>query len=125
MSDQPGQPGDASPDPTDPADVGVRAPSRSLLRASSTMAAGTVVSRALGFVRSAVIVAALGTGLTLSTYTVANTVPNILYILLAGGVLNAVFVPQLVRAMRNDGDDGKAFAARLLTAIGLVLLGIT
>ncbi len=135
MSDQPGQPGDASPDPTDPADVGmvqaatneatVRTPSRSLLRASSTMAAGTVVSRALGFVRSAVIVAALGTGLTLSTYTVANTVPNILYILLAGGVLNAVFVPQLVRAMRAGEQHAQEYGDKLLTLAGLVLGAVT
>src|SRR6188472_404500 len=126
MSDQPGQPADAAPDPTDPAEaVAVRTPSRSLLRASSTMAAGTVVSRALGFVRSAVIVAALGTGLTLSTYTVANTVPNILYILLAGGVLNAVFVPQLVRAMREGPERSRAYSDRLLTLAGLVLLGVS
>ena len=37
-------------------------------------------------------------------FTIANTVPNMLYILLAGGVFNAVLVPQLVRAMRNDAD---------------------
>ena len=29
-----------------------------------------------------------------------------LYILLAGGVFNAVLVPQLVRAMQNDEDGG-------------------
>ncbi|CAM5711439.1 lipid II flippase MurJ [Streptomyces badius] len=54
-----------------------------------------------GFVRSAVVVAALGTGLTADGYTVANTVPNILYILLIGGGANAVFVPELVRAAKE------------------------
>jgi putative peptidoglycan lipid II flippase len=34
-------------------------------------------------------------------------VPNILYILLAGRVLNTVFVPQVVRAMKNP-DGGRA-----------------
>ena len=85
---------DAAPDPVDPPDpVDVRGAPSALLRASSVMAAGTMASRALGFVRSAVLVAALGSALTFSTFTVANTVPNIIYILLAGGVLNAVFVP--------------------------------
>ena len=54
----------------------------------------------------------------------ANTIPNILYILIAGGVLNAVFVPQLVRAMK-DGDGGQGYTDRLLTLAGLVLLGLT
>jgi putative peptidoglycan lipid II flippase len=126
MSSQPGQPADASPDPADPPDpVAVQAPGRSLLRASSVMAAGTVVSRALGFVRSAVLVAALGQALTLSTFTVANTVPNILYILLAGGVLNAVFVPQLVRAMREGEAHAQEYADKLLTLAGLVLGAVT
>lgn len=95
-----------------------------LVRNSAVMAAGTVVSRALGFVRTAVVAAALGTHLTGDTFTVANTVPNIIYILLAGGVLNAVFVPQLVRAMKESDAFGRAYTDRLLTLAGLVLLAI-
>jgi putative peptidoglycan lipid II flippase len=87
------------------------------------MAAGTVASRALGFVRSAVLIAALGTALTFDTFTVANTVPNIIYILLAGGVLNAVFVPQLVRAMKQGPERSRAYTDRLLTLALLVLGG--
>jgi putative peptidoglycan lipid II flippase len=115
---------DAAPDPVDPPDLlSVRAPSSSLMRASTVMAAGTVASRALGFVRSAVLVAALGQALTFDTFTVANTVPNIIYILLAGGVLNAVFVPQLVRAMKEGAEHSKAYTDRLLTLALLVLGG--
>jgi putative peptidoglycan lipid II flippase len=88
------------------------------------MAAGTVVSRVLGFGRTTVLAAAIGTDLLATTYNVANTIPNILYILIAGGVLNAVFVPQLVRAMK-DGDGGQGYTDRLLTLAGLVLLGLT
>ncbi len=113
---------DAAPDPVDPPDpVDVRGAPSSLLRASSVMAAGTVASRALGFVRSAVLVAALGSALTFSTFTVANTVPNIIYILLAGGVLNAVFVPEIVRAMKEGPERSRAFTDRLLTLTLLVL----
>ncbi len=95
-----------------------------LLRSSSVMAAGTVVSRGLGFVRSAVLATALGSALTADTFNVANTVPNVIYVLLAGGVLNAVFVPQLVRAMKRE-DGGRAYTDRLLTLAGLSLLVIT
>jgi len=100
-------------------------PPERLARSSAVMAAGTIVSRILGFARTTVIAAALGTALTADTFTVANTVPNILYILLAGGVLNAVFVPQLVRAMKEGDAFSRAFTDRLLTLSGLLLLGIT
>jgi putative peptidoglycan lipid II flippase len=94
-------------------------------RAGAVMALGTVGSRITGFFRDLVMIWAIGTTVFAETYNVANTIPNIVYILLAGGALNAVFVPQLVRALRNDADGGRAFADRLITAIGLVLLVVT
>ena len=105
------------------ADAGPPAPS--LLRSGAVMAVGTVVSRITGFARSIVVVAALGSALFADSYTVANSVPNILYFLLLGGALNAVFVPQLVRAMQRDSDGGEAYANRLLTASLTILLAIT
>lgn len=89
------------------------------------MAAGTVVSRITGMVRDIVIVAAIGLSVFADTYSVANTVPNIVYILIAGGALNAVFIPQLVRAMKRDDDGGDAYAQRLLTAVAMILLVVT
>ncbi|QEU78091.1 murein biosynthesis integral membrane protein MurJ [Streptomyces subrutilus] len=102
------------------------APARgSVLRSGALMAAGSLVSRATGFVRSAVVVAALGTGLLGDGYAVANTVPNILYILLVGGALNAVFVPELVRAAKEHRDGGAAYTDRLLTACTAALVLLT
>lgn len=89
------------------------------------MAAGSVVSRAAGFVRSAVVAAALGVGLTADGYAVANSVPTIVYMLLIGGALNAVFVPELVRAAKEHQDGGAAYTDRLLTVCVLALLAIT
>jgi putative peptidoglycan lipid II flippase len=85
------------------------------------MAAGTVVSRLTGFVRAALIIAAIGTALDADLFTQANTIPNSLYILVAGGVLNVVLVPQLVRSMRNDADGGRAYAGRILSLTIIVL----
>ncbi len=48
-----------------------------------------------------------------------------LYILLAGGVFNAVLVPQLVRAMRNDPDGGEAYTNRIITLAALFLGVVT
>lgn len=95
-------------------------------RASAVMAAGTAVSRVLGFVRSAALMAVLGGALTAGAdaFQIANTVPNNLYLLIAGGVLNAVLVPQVVRAMARP-DGGADYLNRLVTAAVLVMLAVT
>ena len=111
------------PDRTPTADPG--ADSRSLLSSTAVMAAGTVVSRLSGFVRGILLAAALGVGLHADVFNIANTVPNMLYILLAGGVMNAVLVPQLVRAMKNDPDGGEAYTNRIMTLAGLFLAVVT
>jgi putative peptidoglycan lipid II flippase len=97
----------------------------SLLSSSAVMAAGTIVSRLSGFVRGILLAAALGVGLHADVFNIANTVPNMLYILLAGGVVNAVLVPQLVRAMRKDPDGGDAYTNRIITLAALFLAIVT
>ncbi len=95
--------------------------SQKILSSSAVMAAGTVVSRMSGFVRAFLLTAALGNLLHADLFTIANTIPNMLYILLAGGVFNAVLVPQLVRAMKSDPDGGDAYTNRIVTLAGLFL----
>ena len=85
------------------------------------MALGTIFSRITGFIRGILIVAVLGTALLADTYNVANTMPNILYNLLVGGALTAIFIPQLVRSFDHE-DGGDSFASRLITTISLILL---
>ncbi len=97
----------------------------SILASSAVMAAGTTVSRLSGYVRSALLVAALGSGLHAELFNIANTVPNMLYILLAGGIFNAVLVPQLVRSQKQDADGGEAYTNRVVTAAALFLGVVT
>ena len=87
------------------------------------MAIGTIASRVTGLVRGLLLVAVLGTALLGDTYNIANTMPNILYTLIIGGALTAVFVPQIVRSLR-DSDGGSAFISKLLTATVVVLGGL-
>ncbi|MBK3542353.1 murein biosynthesis integral membrane protein MurJ [Streptomyces sp. MBT60] len=90
------------------------------------MAAGSVVARATGFARSAVVAAALGTiGPAADGYAVGNALPTIVYMLLLGGALNAVFVPELVRAAKEHPDKGAAYTDRLVTVCVVALLVIT
>ncbi|MCD6639372.1 MAG: murein biosynthesis integral membrane protein MurJ [Nocardioides sp.] len=96
-----------------------------ILRSSAVMAAGTIVSRLSGFVRGALLVVALGSVLRADLFSIANTIPNMVYILLAGGVFNAVLVPQLVRRIKDDPDAGAAYGSRVVTLSALFLGAVT
>src|SRR5215211_4444740 len=97
---------------------------RRLVSASVLMAAGTALSRVMGFFRLMLLVYLFGNGTRQAEmFTIATNVPNSMYILLAGGVLNTVLVPQIVRAIRGDADRGEAYTNRIMTA-GLIALGL-
>jgi murein biosynthesis integral membrane protein MurJ len=88
------------------------------------MAAGTATSRVLGLVRASVLVAAIGLNAAAAdAFETANWLPNMLYMLIAGGVLNAVLVPAVVRAYRSA--DGQSYVDRLLSLSVVLLFGLT
>jgi putative peptidoglycan lipid II flippase len=97
-------------------------PQRSLAGATSSIAVATLVSRITGFVRQLALAAVLGLAIVADSYTVANTLPTMLYEVLLGGVLTSVVVPLLVRAAKEDPDQGEAYAQRLVT-VSCVMLG--
>lgn len=89
-------------------------------RASAILASGTIVSRVLGFISAAALASAIGLQNPASdAFSLANQLPNNVYALIAGGLLSAVIVPQIVRAGIHD-DGGQRFMSRLLT-LGFVL----
>lgn len=89
----------------------------SLLASSRTMAIASMASRATGFLRNSAIAAAVGAGLHSvgDAYGLANTLPNMVYELLLGGVLTSVIIPVLVKAQQDDRDHGLAYTQRLLS----------
>jgi putative peptidoglycan lipid II flippase len=89
------------------------------------MASGTIISRVLGFVRAVLLAAMIGvTTNAADAFGVANQLPNNVYAIIAGGVLNAVLVPQLVKA-RSHTDGGAGYINRLLTMAIVVFGSIT
>ena len=104
-----------------------RETSTSLMASSRTMAVASLVSRVTGFLRSLVLVAALGIGVgeVADAYNLANTLPNMVYELLLGGVLTSVIIPVLVFAQHSDADRGVAYTQRLLSIATAGLGGAT
>ena len=99
--------------------------SPNLARSSKVMALGTVASRGTGFLRTLVLVIALGQGTLAEAYTNSNTLPNTVYYLMLGGIFTSVVVPMLVRAAKNDPDRGEGYAQRIYSLGVVSLLLIT
>jgi putative peptidoglycan lipid II flippase len=98
---------------------------RSVARSSMLMALGTIISRVLGFARTILLAAAIGvTTDAADAFGVANQLPNNVYAIIVTGLLNAVLIPQLVKA-RSNKDGGKGYVDRLLTLILSVFLVVT
>ncbi|MGG7465477.1 murein biosynthesis integral membrane protein MurJ [Plantibacter sp. YIM 135347] len=90
-------------------------------RASALLASGTLVSRILGFVKAVMVARIIGVSIVGDTFGIANQLPNTIYVIIGGGVLSAVLVPQIVRASIH-ADGGNAYVNKLVT-ITLVFIG--
>ena len=85
-----------------------QSPRGGLFRGAAVMASGTAVSRALGFVPTMVVVAAVGvTGQAADAFAVANKLPNVLYMLLAGGALSSAVAYHLMVRLGRLPEDAR------------------
>lgn len=93
-----------------------------LLRASGLIAAGTLVSRLTGLVRTIVLVAAISSvGASADAFYVANQLPNTVLTLISTGLLTGVIVPRVV-AVSAQPDGARTFLPKLITAGASILL---
>jgi len=114
-------------EPSDAVSASVQSPAGGggIGRASATLASGTLVSRVLGFVSAAVLAWTIGQqNQGANAFAIANQLPNNVYAIIAGGLLSAVLVPQIVRAAHHH-DGGQTFVNRLVTLGIVVFLGVT
>jgi len=95
------------------------------------MSVGTILSRATGFVRQWAMAVALGVTIAAkgqipiaSAFNIANNIPNMIYELVAGGVLSSMFIPIFLERSRRDGEESAFAFANTLFSITFVLFGI-
>jgi putative peptidoglycan lipid II flippase len=99
----------------------------SLGRSAVVMAVGTTLSRITGLGRLVAMAFALGVteSRLADSYNIANTMPNVIYELILGGVLTSVFIPVLVEELRRRRDDDAwDSVSALVTTSVLVVVGI-
>jgi putative peptidoglycan lipid II flippase len=87
---------------------------RQILRAALIVLLGFLASGVLGLVRTAVFSSTFGTSAALDAFNAANRIPELLYVLVAGGALGSSFIPVFARFSANDDEVG---AWRLASAV--------
>ena len=104
----------------------VTGPKGGMTRAVGSMAMGTTLSRVSGVLRILVLAYVLGISPLADAYNLANTIPNMLYDVVLGGVLGATFIPVFIErlATRPEREAWRSISAVVTLAV-LVLFGTT
>jgi putative peptidoglycan lipid II flippase len=93
------------------------------LASTAAVTAGNLVSRVTGFLRVLAVGLALGTTFAGNTYQTSNLVSNVLFELLAAGLLSSVLVPPFVRLLDAGRRDEAERLAGTVLALALAALG--
>ena len=97
---------------------------------AAVMAVGTAISRVTGFLRYAALAYVLGLTLRFgdtnlpSTYNLANSMPNMIYDLVLGGIIASLFIPVFVEYMSTRSREEAWYVASSVTNISVLLLGV-
>ncbi len=87
---------------------------RQIARAAAIVVGGFIASGVLGLVRAAAFSVTFGASETLDAFYAAQRIPEILFVVVAGGALGSSFIPVFGR-FQSDGDDAGAW--RLASAV--------
>ncbi|KJS21472.1 MAG: multidrug transporter MurJ [Hoeflea sp. BRH_c9] len=98
----------------------------SLIGKFASVGGATMASRALGFVREAMIAAFLGAGPVADAFYAAFRFPNLFRRLFAEGAFNAAFVPLFAKEIEGGGQAAaRKFAEQVLAVLVLSLFAIS
>lgn len=97
-----------------------------IIRAALIVLVGFLASGVLGFIRTLVVSQTFGAGEALDSFIAAQRIPEIIFVLVAGGALGSSFIP--VYARRRNDDEAEAWrlasAVMTLAALAALILGI-
>jgi len=100
----------------------------SVSKAGGIMVAALLLSRILGLVRDTVMFSQFGVGIDTDSYRLAILIPDMIFMLVAGGGLSSAFIPVFSEYWHQDKRDEawKVFSVivTLTSIVALVLIGI-
>lgn len=97
---------------------------KSVIKNTGLMTVATLGSRLTGLIRTWAMAFALGNTMITSAYQVANNLPNVIFELVAGGLLSAAFLPVLLSEKERAGKEGFDHYGSNILNLMLIILGV-
>lgn len=97
---------------------------KSLSRSAGLVSFATAASRVTGFISLVIIFKALGYTRLQDSYNLANVLPNMIFELIAGGILTSVLIPVYISRRLEDEGAGWRTASNIVNITFFFLCGI-
>lgn len=101
-----------------------QSPTQSIARSTAIMTVGTTLSRLTGYVRFAALGWALGVGRFADNYMLANIMPNMIFEMIAGGILTSILIPVYMEYMINKGREEADKVASIVANFTIIALTV-
>jgi len=88
------------------------------------MSTATTMSRVTGFLRIWATAYALGASGLMSAYSVANNIPNMIFELVAGGIISSLFIPSFMEIRETESEETAWKFASHVFNLAVLALGI-
>jgi len=98
---------------------------RQIAKAATLVMALFIVSRVLGLVREMVVGALFGTGAAYDAYQAAARIPEMIFLVVAGGALGSAFIPTFADHLANEDRAGAWRLASAIANLALIVLTVT
>ncbi|MCQ2752129.1 MAG: murein biosynthesis integral membrane protein MurJ [Coriobacteriales bacterium] len=96
----------------------------SVAKSTALMSTCILISRLTGFIRTWAMAFALGNTVLAASFSLANNLPNMIYELVAGGILSTAFLPIYMQQLNKRSDEKANLYANNLLNITVLVLGI-
>ncbi|MBI5671574.1 MAG: murein biosynthesis integral membrane protein MurJ [Chloroflexi bacterium] len=97
---------------------------RQVARAALVVIFGFLTSGVLGFVRVLIVSRQFGTSAALDAFLAAQQIPELIFVLVAGGALGSSFIPIYARLRETDQDEAWRLASAVMTLAALAALAL-
>ncbi len=94
--------------------------SSQIARSTLVVLVGFLASGVLGLIRTAIFSITFGAGSELDAFYAAQRIPELIFVLVAGGALGSSFIPVFARMMSKDADQAWRLASATLTCVSLI-----
>ena len=97
---------------------------RSIMRSTTVLSFGTLVSRVVGFIRDIIFARLLGTGMSADAFFVAFKIPNLFREMVGEGATNSALVPVFSQYLEEKDKEAFWNFISVVITVGMIILSV-